>query len=195
MDTDKLIQRFDEVTVFKLLRTKMYPRIADRFATMDASKMSKMSKIQTSAYFSGEIGTGKTMAAVFCTIQIFRKNYIEGKPRPSFIFVNVSDLLAEIRQSFDPASTITELQIVEKYTSFDIIILDELGAEPPTDWVVRTLYLIINRLYEQMKTIFVTSNFSIDQLPEKLNDLRIVRRIDEMCTTIELTGSHFKNDK
>jgi DNA replication protein DnaC len=187
----KKAKRFDEVVVFKLLQNKTTPRITEQYKKIGLDKMKDLESYN-SAYFQGKVRAGKTMAAVYCAVQIYKNHYMQGGPRPSFAFVSISDLLAEIRESFKPDSEITELKIVEKYTSYDILILDDLGVEPTTEWVIRTLYLIINRLYENMKTVFITSNLPIDQLSKIFPDERISRRINDMCEIIELTGKHFE---
>jgi DNA replication protein DnaC len=63
----------------------------------------------------------------------------------------------------------------------DLLILDDLGVDKPSDWVLNVLYNIINYRYENLKKTIITSNFSLDEIAEAFNDNRITRRIERMC--------------
>jgi DNA replication protein DnaC len=46
----------------------------------------------------------------------------------------------------------------------EVLVLDELGATPPTDWVNDTIYQIINKRYNDQKLTILTTNF-LDERP------------------------------
>ncbi|MBK8303154.1 MAG: hypothetical protein IPK98_07070 [Chloracidobacterium sp.] len=80
----------------------------------------------------------------------------------------------------------------------EILVLDELGASKPTDWVRDTLYHIINSRYNQNKTTIFTTNFldtRVDPTMDILEDrvgVSIRSRIHQMCRTIVIKGDDFR---
>ena len=68
-----------------------------------------------------------------------------------------------------------------------ILFLDDIGAEKPSDWVMETFYLIINKRYNEKLPIVFTSNLSIEQLAQTISD-RIASRVVETCDIYELVG-------
>jgi DNA replication protein DnaC len=90
-------------------------------------------------------------------------------------------LLAEIRRTYD-AETGADgyLAFFDRLTSVDLLHIDDLGAEKRTDWVLEQLYAIIDRRYEEERSIVVTTNLEIGELEEQVG-ARTVSRIVEMC--------------
>ena len=88
------------------------------------------------------------------------------------------------------------------------MVLDDLGAERPTDWVRDTFAYIINHRYNQKRTTLIASNFS-DQAParrvlddgtelagdetltERIGE-RLRSRLYEMCKVINIAGADFR---
>ncbi len=68
-----------------------------------------------------------------------------------------------------------------------LLILDDLGAEKPTEWVRERMYEIVNQRYEWMRPIIVTSNLSPAQLAKQVGQ-RVASRLMEMCEVVELDG-------
>ncbi len=102
------------------------------------------------------------------------------------LLISVPELLLEIRDTFN-GNEISEKAIIDKYSWIDVLILDDLGVEKTSDWVLQTLYTIIDRRYrEELRTI-ITSNLGIEEIREKLDD-RIASRIVGMCRVCILQG-------
>jgi DNA replication protein DnaC len=180
---EKMAKRWDEVIACRFLAKRTTPRIAKAYQSINEDT----AIITESTYFEGPVGTGKTMLAIHSVMSICRERYLNNEPRPNFLFVNVSDLFSEIKATYDKNSETTEREVIEKYTNVEILILDDLGIDQATDWAARTLYIIINRLYENLKTVFITSNIPLEKLGEMFPDNRIVRRIDSICNVFELS--------
>jgi DNA replication protein DnaC len=87
-------------------------------------------------------------------------------------------------------------------------VLDELGAQKPTDWVWDTVALILNTRYNDKRTTIITTNY-LDLPPaggglsstqratreETLGDRigeRMRSRLAEMCVRVEMNGGDFR---
>jgi len=102
------------------------------------------------------------------------------------LFISVPELLLEIRDTFQ-SDGISEKAVIDRYSLVDLLILDDLGVEKTSEWVLQTLYTILDRRYrEELRTV-ITSNLSIAEIQEKLDD-RIASRIVGMCRVCILKG-------
>lgn len=123
----------------------------------------------------GEKGCGKTHLASGVLIEIVRRGF-------TGTFCNVPDLLERMRRAMhDPESEEKVSEILDTASEVDMLVLDDLGAERPTEWARDRLYLIVNRRYERVKTLVVTTNCNESELALRLGDERIVSRLHEMC--------------
>jgi len=127
-------------------------------------------------FLYGGVGTGKTMLAT---------KILHDYKWESAKFIGVSKLLSELRDTFNTNRRYTT--IIDNLIKYELLILDDLGAEKITDWTVEVLYLIVNGRYENMKKLIVTSNCSPKLLSKRLND-RITSRIIEMCHIAKITS-------
>lgn len=121
----------------------------------------------------GPVGCGKSHLAVAILCEVIAKGY-------SGLYYNSPDLLRDIRATFDSESEMTEDAILEKITEVDLLVLDDLGAEKISEFVLDRFYLIVNKRYEGCKPMIVTTNLNVEELEARLGK-RIVSRFFEMC--------------
>ena len=106
----------------------------------------------------GPAGVGKTHLAV----AILRGLLNKGVP---CLFYESGSLLKRIQDSYNPISRTSETSVLSPVYEAEVLVLDELGATIPTDWVRDTLYQIINTRYNDKKLTIFTTNF-LDDRPE-----------------------------
>lgn len=142
--------------------------------------------------FMGPCGVGKTHLAVAII-----RGLIEEKGA-SCLFYEFSWLLKEIQNSYNPVAHDSELKVLDPIFKADVLVLDELGASKPTDWVRDTMMLIINTRYNRKKiTIFTTNyldnprNAHEESLEDRIS-VRLRSRLYEMCIDIELGGEDYR---
>jgi len=162
-------------------------------AKSDVKKfLEKYPLIDMGLLFIGNCGVGKTHLAV----SLLREIILE--KRDSGLFYDFRDLLREIQASWDSVSQTSELEVLRPVLSVDVLVLDELGANKPTEWVRDTIAHIINCRYNDRKLTIFTSNYpDTAERPgeETLTDrigARLRSRLYEMCKVVEIKGEDFR---
>jgi DNA replication protein DnaC len=139
----------------------------------------------------GTVGVGKTHLSA----AILRGLVEKGVP---CLFYEFGALLKEIQNSFNPVSQISELKVLAPVYEADVLVLDELGASKPTEWVRDTMMQIIGTRYNERRlTIFTTNYLDRRHQPseETLEDrigVRLRSRLYEMCKTVIIEGEDFR---
>lgn len=144
-------------------------------------------------YLWGKTGVGKTTIAcalamsyiIYQTLDDIRKG---NQTSQLVMFVNVPDLLTEIKQGFNDqeASFIANAKI-EAIKSVPLVIFDDIGAERPSEWVKERLLTLINERYEKELSTFFTSNLKQEELAQQLGT-RIMSRVCGMSIPVEVRG-------
>lgn len=138
----------------------------------------------------GPCGTGKTHLAVAVLLEVISS----GKPG-RMLFSNFQDLIQEIQASFDSDEVPSKSQLMRPLLECDLLVLDELGSQKPTQFVQDILYYVINSRYnEERVTIFTTNYLDLtgDSKEESLSiriGTRLRSRLFEMAEKIEFTGA------
>lgn len=135
-------------------------------------------------YFYGGVGTGKTFLA-----SLIAKEYAAGGKETlgrKLVFGDVPSLLDEIKKTFNDPNASSQ-QVLSKFIKCDLLILDDIGTGKLSEWNTGLLYQIINERYNEEKPIILTSNYTLEQLGEKLskvdaeNGARITSRLRGTC--------------
>jgi len=152
---------------------------------------------------TGSIGVGKTHLAVGILHSLIVEKGVHG------FFCDYRELLKQIQHSYNPQVATTEMEILQPVFDAEVLVLDELGAAKPTDWVWDTVALVLNTRYNDKRTTLITTNYA-DLAPgsgaassgvsraareETLGDRigeRMRSRLAEMCVTIEMRGEDFR---
>jgi DNA replication protein DnaC len=139
----------------------------------------------------GPVGVGKTHLSVAILRGLLEKGI-------NCLFYESGALLKEIQNSYNPVSKTSELRVLAPVFEAEVLVLDELGASRPTDWVQETLYHVINTRYNDKKlTIFTTNYLDARRTPadETLEDrigVRLRSRLYEMCKTVFIEGDDYR---
>jgi DNA replication protein DnaC len=165
-------------------RAKLFvQRFLDRYPRIDIGLL-----------FLGTCGVGKTHLAVALLKKIVTEK------GDGCLFYDFRDLLREIQASWNAVSKTSELEVLQPVLEAKVLVLDELGANKPTDWVRDTITHIINCRYNDKKLTIFTSNYldaSAHHKEETLTDrigVRLRSRLYEMCREIEIYGDDFRKE-
>ncbi len=105
---------------------------------------------------TGPVGVGKTHLAVAILNELVDTKGATG------LFCDFSDLLDRIQASFGKGSDESQDDIVAPYRDAGLLVLDELGARRPSDWVREVLYGLLNTRYNRGRLTILTTNFADD---------------------------------
>ncbi len=147
--------------------------------------------VEQGLLFMGTAGVGKTHLSV----AILRTLIERGIPS---LFYEFGALLKKIQDSYNPLSQTSELKVLAPVYETDVLVLDELGASKPTDWVRDTMMQVIGTRYNNLRlTIFTTNYTDVCRHPaeETLEDrigVRLRSRLYEMCRTVIIEGEDFR---
>ena len=151
---------------------------------------------------TGNIGVGKTHLAVGLLLSLIEEKGAQA------LFYDYRELLKQIQHSYNAQVNSTELDVLKPVFEAEVLVLDELGAQKPTDWVWDTVALILNTRYNDKRTTIITTNYP--DLPpagsglsatqratreETLGDRigeRMRSRLAEMCVRVEMSGADFR---
>jgi DNA replication protein DnaC len=149
--------------------------------------------------FMGPPGVGKTHLAVGIIRTLIREKSIP------CLFRTFPDLLKEIQMSYSPISMSSELSLLQPVLDAEVLLLDELGAQKPSDWIRETVAYILNYRYAENKITLLTTNY-LDQedlkSPRKSVSYSLTERIGEpmrsrlyeMCKTVVMQGGDFRKE-
>ena len=155
--------------------------------------------------FIGPTGSGKTHLGVAVLRELMLR---KGVPCLYYDFLK---LLKDIRDSYNPVSHTSELRVLGPVLEAEVLLLDDLTASDPTDWVRETLAYIISSRYNEKKVTLITTTLasrepsgrrsvrtpageavpdvdrSIGQLGSTLSS-----RLYEMCKLVEISTDDYR---
>jgi DNA replication protein DnaC len=156
----------------------------------------------TGLLLTGSIGTGKTHLAVGILQALVQERGATG------LFVDYRELLKQVQNSYNRQVQATELEILAPVFEAEVLVLDELGASKPTDWVWDTVAHILNTRYNDRRTTIITTNYANaaplaglqredgrnareESLGDRIGE-RMRSRLQEMCVVVEMNGVDFR---
>ena len=160
----------------------------------------------TGLLLTGSIGVGKTHLAVGILQALLSERGATG------LFYDYRDLLKQVQNSYNQSVAATELEVLRPVFEAEVLVLDELGAAKPTDWVWDTVAHILNTRYNDRRTTIITTNYPNfaplgaepaspraaareamreETLGDRIGE-RMRSRLQEMCVVVEMHGEDFR---
>jgi len=157
----------------------------------------------------GGVGVGKTHLAVGIIKELILSKGIQ------CLFCDYRELLKQIQNSYNQSVQATELDVLHPVFETEVLVLDELGAVKPTQWVWDTVSLVLNTRYNDSRTTIITTNFpnlqerirpysassqsaeaakhsaEKETLGDRITE-RMRSRLLEMCRTVSVEGDDFR---
>ncbi|MBZ5516727.1 MAG: ATP-binding protein [Acidobacteriia bacterium] len=155
--------------------------------------------------FVGPTGVGKTHLAVAVLRELILRKSVECR------FYDFRDLLKEIQDSWNPVSQTSELRVLQPVLDTEVLLLDELAALNPSEWVKETLAYIINSRYNQKMVTLITTTLpfgepggrrevrmpsgeAVSDVERSLNQFGTTfrSRLYEMCKLVQMDSDDFR---
>jgi DNA replication protein DnaC len=144
----------------------------------------------------GSVGVGKTHLAIAVLKELISKKGV------GCLFYESGSLLKAIQDSYNPVSETSEMRVLAPVYQAEVLVLDELGATVPTNWVRDTMYQIINTRYNNRKLTIFTTNY-LDEArsaedregaePKRRSKTFASERIQELTTLEERIGTPLRS--
>ena len=132
----------------------------------------------------GGVGTGKSFAAA-CIAN-------------ALIDTGRTCLMTNFARVLNTLWSIEEKQAyIDSFNQFDLLVLDDLGAERRSEYAQEQVFNVIDGRYRSGLPLIITTNLGIDKIkkPDTIGNARIYDRVLEMCHPIELSGQSRRRKK
>lgn len=152
--------------------------------------------------FVGTNGVGKTHLAVGVLQRLIRERGVRG------LFFDYRELLKHIQSSYNPQVQATELDVLKPVLNTEVLLIDDIGTQKPTDWVWDTVAYILNSRYNGNLSTIITTHFpalpagrgQLTDVEKSARELTLgdrigdsmLSRLCEMCIRIDMSGGDFR---
>ncbi len=181
-----------EITKDNAKAAKVAKAYADTFA-MKLPGPNNPEPGRNGLFITGPKGTGKTHIAAAIANQLMNQG-------TAVICMTMIDLLERIKRTYEKNAD-SESTVLTLYKQVPLLIIDDMGKEPATDWGISKIYAIINGRYEGYMPTIVTTNYDDQQLVKRLTPANgdditadaTIDRLREMCSGILMTGPSWRS--
>jgi len=121
-----------------------------------------------------------------------------GKVKRKASFISFPDLLNFLRQryvygrEFEP-----EVDYESIIQRSELLVFDDVGKQLTDKNLADYYFYIMNKLYEEKKSVIITSNFSLEELRERFEVApkvldSVLSRIEAMCDIVKMTNRDYR---
>lgn len=131
-------------------------------------------------------GTGKTHSAAAIANELIYQATWTAIHDPLVCWASVPEWLEALRMSFEGKEVPSHLA-PERMKEVPLLVLDDLGAEKPSEWAQERVYTVVNRRDAEGLSTVVTTNYTFDQLVDRVGP-RIASRM-HCLTAVDMTSA------
>ena len=134
-------------------------------------------------FIHGRSGTRKTTLAVGVTQELIKKYPVSAR------YVDADDYVEMIKESFDYGGQLPEMYSTPhllKYlkSTFDVVIVDNLGQERRTDFSSHTVSGLIKKRFDQMRSTIIVSPFNVMDINRRYDQFTASALADYTVVTL-----------
>lgn len=137
--------------------------------------------------------TGRKKTASLCLLARDWLTRAGRKGSKAWGFVSFPELCVELQEAWREGGS-GPMKIIDRLAEVPLLIVDDVGVEKTTDFVLQSAYLLFNKREQNEVPTYGTSNLTIEQIEAKLDD-RIASRIRGMCHVIGVGGTDQRRAK
>lgn len=134
----------------------------------------------------GDVGTGKSFAAGCIANALLDR----GISVMMTNFTRILNALASLQWG-------DRNRYIDDLNQYSLLIIDDLGIERGTEYVLEQVYSVIDSRYRSGKPLIITTNLTLQQLrePQDVAHARIYDRVLERCVPVHVTGQNIREQK
>lgn len=153
------------------------PKISDAMRRY-ADKFDEFKALGKGLLLYGSVGTGKTFYSACIANELIEQGY-------KVLMTNFTTIINTLQSRFDGRQ-----EYIDGLNKYDLLILDDLGVERNSEYMLEQVYNIVNERYKTGKPMIITTNLAIEELkaPKEIEKLRVYDRILERCHPVEIKG-------
>lgn len=155
-----------------------------KYAKQYVEKWDEAYKKGLGLLFWGDVGTGKSyMAACIANALLQQEKKV--------LMTNFATISNGIYASADKNA------YIEAICSYDLLIIDDLGSERSSSYMMENVFQVIDRRVCSGKPMIITTNLTVQEMREtqNLDEKRIYDRVLEYCQPICVKGENHRREK
>nr|UVN01003.1 MAG: dnaA protein [Bacteriophage sp.] len=139
----------------------------------------------TGLLLCGSVGTGKSFLAAAIANELIS----QGTP---CLMTNFSRIISRISEKFGG-----DQKYLDNLNRFDLLIIDDLGAERDSDFTWEKVMNVIDARYRAGLPIIITTNLGPKDFADRgdIRRQRVFSRLKEMCICLEVNGADRRSKK
>lgn len=192
---EKVKLECEECNRLAMLNSKL--KIPERYKLVKPSdEYYQEYKKRNGIIFAGDVGVGKTYALIGLLKYVSLNEKLNDSDLSSFdsyTGINYGDKM-DFHTGTEIASMLrnavgndTLYDVVQRLKECRVLVIDDLGTESATDFMLENLYGIINDRYNEMKPVMITTNLSSTDFVNAYGQ-RTISRLQEMGQLVKLKG-------
>lgn len=144
-----------------------------------------MRKQGTGLLLCGQVGTGKSFLAACIANELIS----QGTP---CLMTNFSRIISRVSEKFGG-----DQKYLDDLNRFDLLIIDDLGAERDTEFTWEKVMNVIDARYRAGLPLIITTNFEPKDFADRgdIRRQRVFSRLKEMCILLEVKGTDRRSKK
>lgn len=122
-----------------------------------------------SLILSGNIGNGKTHLACSIVQAVIRQHWARA------VIVSAAEIIRVFKGAMDRGSEYSDRDVLSELASFDLLVIDEVGAQAGTPYELGVLHEVIDRRYQLVLPTVMVSNLAAADLGLYIGDRALDR--------------------
>lgn len=145
---------------------------------------------EKSLMICGFVGTGKTHLGCALLISLIDSSVFGFPCR----YTSALRMVREIRTAYKPDSKESEQDLIDLFSHYQFLVIDEIGVQFGTVAEKNLLFEVMNGRYENMWPTVLMSNLDMKEVTEYLGD-RVVDRLRETGDVLTMTWESYRKTK
>lgn len=156
-------------------------QVAKKMAMNYVKDFDEMSRIGKGLYLYSEIkGSGKTRLAMSIANELMTLGH-------AVVIIKATNISKEVRKTFKKDTTLNEIDIINEFKQAKVLVIDDIAAEKPTEFVGDLLLSILDyRLENKLVTLITSNKTFVEMDTHEYSEGRIASRMKKMCVEINL---------